>query len=79
MRAHVAHLCDVAARHGIAALRYASPGRLVGRVDATRDPLDVAAFDIEASELLGAVVMLFSDQVLSNPNVSPDLVTAYAL
>lgn len=79
VREDTPELRGVAARHGITALRYASPGRLVGRVDPDRDSLDAAAFDIEATELLGAVVMLFSDRVLSKPNVSPDLVAAQSL
>lgn len=35
--------------------------------------------DVEAADLLGASVMLFPDGVLSNPEVSPDLVEAAPL
>jgi hypothetical protein len=69
-------LRDLAASHGIRDVRYASPGRLVGRVSDDRDLLDVAEFDAAASELLHASVMLFSDRVLAHPRVSEDLRTA---
>ncbi|MHB1910934.1 MAG: hypothetical protein ACYCTI_02640 [Acidimicrobiales bacterium] len=58
--AHV-RLRSVAQRHGISKLRFASAGRLVGKVDQARDLFDVAAFDVEATHVLGAAVMLFSD------------------
>jgi hypothetical protein len=79
VRAHAGELRDLATRYGIAELRFASAGRLVGRVPADKDLLDVAAFDVEATDLLGASVMLFSDAVLSKENVSPDLVAASPL
>lgn len=79
VRAHVDELRSLAARHGITSLRFASPGRLVGRVARDKDLLDVATFDADASDLLGATVMLFSEAVLANQNVSPDLVSARPL
>ena len=79
VRAHVDELRALAGRHGISELRFASTGRLVGRVSEDRDLLDVASFDADASDLLGAAVMLFSDRVLNKPNVSTDLVAARAL
>lgn len=79
VRAHAEELRTLAARHGITELRYASPGRLVGHVAADKDMLDVATFDVDASDLLGASVMLFSDAVLTNDGVSPDLVAAQPL
>ncbi|MHB1910938.1 MAG: hypothetical protein ACYCTI_02660 [Acidimicrobiales bacterium] len=79
VRAHAEELRSVAQRHGISELRFASAGRLVGKVDQARDLFDVAAFDVEASDVLGAAVMLFSDRVLAKPNVSADLVSARAL
>lgn len=76
VRAHAAELTAIALKHGIRRLRYASVGRLVGTVDEGRDMLDVTTFDIEAEDLLGAEVSLFSDKVLKNPNVSDDLLRA---
>jgi hypothetical protein len=60
-------------------LRFASAGRLVGRVDGDRDLLDVAAFEAEAEDLLGAWVRLLSGAVVNKPNVSEDLVRAALL
>jgi hypothetical protein len=79
VRAHADELRTLAARRGITELRFASPGRLVGRVDEDRDLYDVAGFDADASELLDAPVSLFSDRVLAKPNVSADLVAAHSL
>jgi hypothetical protein len=79
VRAHADELRATGARRGITELRFASSGRLVGRVDEDRDLYDVAGFDADASEILGAPVSLFSDQVLAKPNVSADLVAAHAL
>lgn len=50
----------------------AGASRLVGKVDQARDLFDVAAFDVEASDVLGTAVVLFSDRVLVKPNVSAD-------
>lgn len=69
----------LAAAHGITELRFASPGRLVGHVASDGDPFAVIDFELAARELLGAEVRLYSDAVLSKPNVSPDLVAAEAL
>ena len=79
MRAHAARLADLAKRHGIYELRFASAGRLVGRVDDNRDLLDVAAFEVEAEQLLGATVQLLSGAVVNKPNVSEDLIHAALL
>lgn len=79
VRAHLAELISLADRFGITELRFASPGRLVGRVADDRDALDMAEFDVAACELLGADVQIFSDRVLSKSNVSPDLVAARPL
>ncbi len=76
MRSHGVQLRALAERHGIAELRYASPGRLVGKVADDRDAYDTADFEIAARSLLGAEIGLFADRVLSKPNVSPDLVAA---
>ena len=66
----------LAAHHGVSVLRFASPGRLVGRVAEDKDALDTADFEIAARALLGAEVGLFSDRVLGKPHVSPDLIAA---
>ena len=78
VRAHAAELAELAAVHGIHELRFASAGRLLGRVDHDRDLLDMAEF-AAAEQLLGAPVLLLSDAVLAKPNVSADLVHARAL
>lgn len=79
VRAHAAELNVLAARHGIHALRCASLGRLVGRVDPDRDAFDMAEFAVEAEKLLKAGVSLLSDAVLDKSNVSPDLASARSL
>lgn len=79
VRAHAAELAELAAAHGIHELRFASAGRLLGRVDHDRDLLDMAEFAAAAEQLLGAPVLLLSDAVLAKPNVSKDLVHARAL
>lgn len=79
VRAHTRELHVLAAEYGIASLRFASPGRLVGSVAADRDAFDVADFELAAVRLLGAEVRLYSDRVLTKPNVSPDLIGARAL
>lgn len=79
VEAHADALRSLAARHGITALRFASSGRLVGHVAHDRDTVDVAEFELAAVKLLGAEVRLYSDAVLSKPNVSPDLVAAEPL
>lgn len=76
MRAHAAELRELGLGMGITGLRFASPGRLVGHVDAGKDALDVIDFDIAATQLLGATVELFSDAVLDKPNITLDLVDA---
>ncbi|MGH3850964.1 MAG: hypothetical protein ACRDRT_14920 [Pseudonocardiaceae bacterium] len=79
VRAHARELRALAAGYGITDLRFASIGRLVGRVAEDRDSLDVADFELAAIRLLGAEVRLYSDRVLSKANVSPDLVAAQPL
>jgi hypothetical protein len=79
VRAHAAELAELGATHGIHDLRFASSGRLLGRVDPERDLLDMAEFAAAAERLLGAPVLLLSDAVLDKPNVSEDLVHARAL
>jgi hypothetical protein len=79
VRSHAHELIDLAARHGISGLAFASPGRLRGHVAEGRDLLDVFEFQRAATDLLGAEVVLFSDGALRNEHVSPDLVTATPL
>jgi hypothetical protein len=49
--AHADELRRLAADHGITALRFASPGRLVGHIAAELDFLDVVDFDLAARDL----------------------------
>ncbi|MGH3097523.1 MAG: hypothetical protein ACRDMV_16190 [Streptosporangiales bacterium] len=79
LRAHAVELRALGERHGISELRYASPGRLLGRVAPDRDLFDVFAFQREASHLLGAEIELFSEAVLNHEHVSPDLAAARKL
>ena len=79
VRAHAGELQALAARHGISGLRFASAGRLVGHLAADRDAFDVADFELAAAGVVGAEVRLYSDRVLSKPNISPDLVAAQPL
>lgn len=79
VRARAAELIDLAARHGVTALAYASPGRLRGQVDTDHDLFDVFEFQRAATDLLGGSVALYSEGALANANVSPDLQTAAPL
>lgn len=79
VRARARELHELAAEYGIVSLRFASSGRLVGSIADDRDAFDVADFELAAVRLLGAEVRLYSDRVLSKPNVSPDLIGASVL
>ena len=79
VRGRAAELIELAARHGITGLAFASPGRLRGHVTGDRDLFDVFEFQRAATGLLGAEVTLYSDGALHNEHVSPDLVTATPL
>ena len=79
LSSRVEEIRALAAEHGITELRFASPGRLVGHVASDGDPFAVIDFELATRDLLGAEVRLYSDAVLSKPNVSPDLVAAEAL
>lgn len=79
VRAHGGELAGLAGRFGVTGLRFASPGRLVGRVAEDRDALDMADFELAARQLLGADVGLYSERVLDKPYVSPDLLAARPL
>lgn len=77
-RKHALELRTLAAEHGISNLRFASPGRLVGTAgdDDEYEPED---FELAVINRLHVDVMLIADRVLSNPGVSPDLLTATSL
>ena len=79
VRARAAELVELAARHGITGLAFASPGRLRGHVSDGRDLFDMFEFQRAATGLLGAEVALYSDGALANEHVSPDLVDATPL
>ena len=79
MRSKAAQLVQLAARHGITGLAFASPGRLRGHVADDRDLFDMFEFQRAATDLLGAEVRLYSDGALGNDHVSVDLVTATPL
>jgi len=74
-----AELVELAARHGITRLAFASAGRLRGHVSEGRDLFDMFEFQRAATQLLGAEVALYSDGALANEHVSPDLVEATPL
>jgi hypothetical protein len=79
VRSCAAELVELAARHGITALAFASPGRLRGHLANDRDLFDMFEFQRAAADLLGAEVMVYSDGALRNQHVSPDLVAATPL
>src|SRR5271165_1598601 len=76
VRSHAAELVELAARHGMTALAFASPGRLRGHLADDRDLFDMFEFQRAAADLLGAEVTVYSDGALRNQHVSPDLVAA---
>jgi hypothetical protein len=79
VRSHAAQLVDLAARHGITRLAYASPGRLRGHIADDRDLFDMFEFQRAATDLVGAEITVYSDGALRNDHVSPDLATAAPL
>jgi hypothetical protein len=79
VRAHAVELVDLAARHGITDLAFASPGRLRGHVAADRDLFDMFEFQRAATDLLGAEITVYSDGVLAHDHVSADLAAASPL
>ena len=79
VRSHAAALVELATEHGSSELVFAGPGGSRGHVAADSDPFAPFAFQLAASELLGGEVALFSDEVLHNEHVSPDLLAASPL
>jgi hypothetical protein len=79
VRFRAAELVELAARHGITDLAFASPGRLRGHVADDRDLFDMFEFQRAATDLLGAEITVYSDGALRNDHVSPDLAAATPL
>jgi hypothetical protein len=79
VRSHAAELVQLAARHGIGALAFTSPGRLRGHVAGDRDLFDVFEFQRAAADLPGAEVTVYPDGALRHQHASPDLVTITSL
>ena len=79
IRAHAAELIAVADALGLSDVRYASDNRLVVSVSDHFQRLGPFTFAEEASYLLGRRIHVYSDEVLKNPGVSPDLVAATPL
>jgi hypothetical protein len=61
VRSHAAERVLLAARYGITAMAFASPGRLRGHVAGDRDLFDVFEFQRAAADLPGAEVTVYSD------------------
>lgn len=79
IRAHAAELIAMAESLGLVNVRYASDNRLVVGVTDHFQRLGPFTFAEEASYLLGLRIHVYSDEVLKNPGVSPDLVAATPL
>ena len=79
VRTHAVELVDLAARHGITGLAFASPGRLLGHVAADRDLFDMFEFQRAATVLLGTEITVYSDGALAHDHVSADLAAASPL
>jgi hypothetical protein len=79
IRAHAAELIAMAESLGLMNVRYASDNRLVVSVPDRFQRLGPFTLAEEASYLLGRRIHVYSDEVLKNPRVSPDLVAATPL
>lgn len=79
IRAHAAELIAMADTLGLSDVRYASDNRLVVSVSDHFRRLGPFTLAEEASYLLGRRIHVYSDEVLTNPGVSPDLVAATPL
>ena len=79
VRSRAAQLVDLAARHGITDLAFASSGRLRGHIAEDRDLFDMFEFQRAATDLLGAEITVYSDGALRNEHVSADLAAATPL
>ena len=79
IRMHADELRALAARLGLAELRYASGNRLVVTESDESVAFGHYRFAVEASLLIGRQVCTFWSEVLSNAGVSPDLVASAPL
>jgi hypothetical protein len=79
IRDRAAELIAMAEELGLANVRYASGNRLVVSVTDHFQRLGTFTLAEEASYLLGRRIRVYSDGVLKNPGVSPDLVAATPL
>ncbi len=79
IRAHAAELIAMAGSLGLTDLRYASSNRIVVRLTDHAATLAEHRFSERASFMLGRQIRAYSDAVLKNPGVSPDLLAATPL
>lgn len=80
LREHAEGLRALGAKLGVTKLRVAGrAGWLVGAVAPGRDMLDMAQFEVEVEQLIGAGVRLFSERVLTKDGVSLELLDATPL
>mgnify|MGYP003606603592 CR=1 FL=1 len=79
IRAHAAELVAMAEDLGLSDVRYASSNRIVVTRTDHVESLGVHKFSERASFLLGHQIRAYSDAVLKNPGVSPDLLAATPL
>ncbi len=79
IRAHAAQLSAMAESLGLPDLRYTSSNRIVVRRTDHVEPMGEHRFSERASFMLGRLIRAYSDTVLQNPGVSPDLVAATPL
>ena len=69
----------LAAEHGVSDLRFASPGRIIGHLADDRDLADMALFQRDIEDALGAHADFLTDRLLGKPGISDDLLTARPL
>jgi hypothetical protein len=79
IREHAAELIAMAESLGLSDLRYASSNRIVVTLTDHVEPLGEYKFSERASFMLGHQIRAYSDAVLKNPGVSPDLLAATPL
>ena len=79
IRAHAAELVAMAESLGLSDLRYASSNRIVVTLTDHVEPRGEFKFSERASFMLGHQIRAYSDAVLKNPGVSPDLLAATPL
>jgi hypothetical protein len=79
IRAHAAELIAMTETLGLAHVRYASADRIVVTVTDHVDYLGEFRFADRASFMMGCQIRVYTDGVLTNPGVSPDLLAATPL